>query len=148
MIDWYLKVVRDNYANFSGRAGRSEYWYYTLCGFIISVVLTGVDLLTGYSSLSYIYFLVVFIPGLAVAVRRMHDIGKSGWHLLVLLIPFFIGIIWSGLLFASALETAKFTALVIGPLLFFLGGIIWSLMLLCKEGDSGSNEYGDDPKRT
>lgn len=148
MIDWYLKVVRDNYANFSGRARRSEYWYYVLCGTIISIVLSVIDLLTGYGFLGNIYSLVVFIPGLAVSIRRLHDIGKSGWYLLVLMIPFFVGALWLALLFVSALESGKFTPLVIGPVLLFLGGTIWMLVLFCKEGDSGSNAYGDDPKKT
>lgn len=78
MINWYLKVVRDNYANFYGRARRSEYWYYTLCGAIIGLLLRGVDYLIGldYEIVGTLYSLAVFIPGLAVLVRRMHDWQK------------------------------------------------------------------------
>lgn len=84
MINWYLKVVRDNYANFSGRARRSEYWYYTLCGTIINLLLRVIDYAIGldFNIMGTLYSLVVLIPGLAVTVRRMHDIGKSGWYIL------------------------------------------------------------------
>ena len=87
MIDWYLKVVRDNYANFSGRARRSEYWYYALCNFLISLVLQVVDYFIGFGLLGGIYGLAVLVPGLAVFVRRLHDVNKSGWFILLLLLP-------------------------------------------------------------
>lgn len=99
MIDWYLKVVRDNYANFSGRARRSEYWYFTLCNVIVAIVLFGLAFaVPALFFLYYIYALAVLIPGLAVAVRRLHDVGKSGWFYFIVLIPF-VGAIWLLVLF-------------------------------------------------
>jgi uncharacterized membrane protein YhaH (DUF805 family) len=92
-MSWYLKVLR-NYAVFHGRARRKEYWYFVLVNIIISVALAIVDGVTGtYNSdvgfglLSGIYTLAVLIPGIAVSVRRLHDIGRSGWWLLVILVP-------------------------------------------------------------
>jgi len=84
MIEWYLKAVRDNYANFNGRATRPEYWYFFLANFIIGFVIgliAGVVPVVMY--VSYLYSLAVLVPSIAVAVRRMHDIGKSGWFILV-----------------------------------------------------------------
>ncbi len=79
MFNWYKKVVFENYANFSGRARRSEYWYFTLANFIIAIVTVMLDKALGLKfGTNSIYSLAVFIPGLAVAVRRLHDIGKSG----------------------------------------------------------------------
>lgn len=118
MIEWYLKVVRDNYANFNGRARRSEYWYYTLFNFLIGIVLNIIDFFVigtvEVGFLSTIYALAVLIPGLAVFWRRMHDVGKSGWYFLILFIPII--------------------------------GWIWILVLLFTEGNHGPNEYGPDPK--
>ncbi len=92
-MNWYLKVFRQ-YADFSGRARRTEYWMFALFNIIIASVLMAIDLGLGtYGALYSIYGLVVLIPGLAVAVRRLHDVGKSGWFLLVGLIPL-IGAIW------------------------------------------------------
>ncbi|MBE6293284.1 MAG: DUF805 domain-containing protein [Bacteroidales bacterium] len=72
-----VKSVFSNYANFSGRARRSEYWYFVLFSLIIGLIPI-VNLIVG---------LISIIPSIAVCVRRLHDIGKSGWWLLLCLIP-------------------------------------------------------------
>jgi len=116
MLEWYLKVVKENYANFEGRARRSEYWYFVLVNLLISIVLGVIDYVIGsdIGIIRGIYSLAVLVPSIAVAVRRLHDIGKSGWFLFVVLIP--------------------------------IAGAIWLLVMLCREGDTGPNEYGSDPK--
>lgn len=126
MIEWYKKVVFENYANFKGRARRSEYWYFALANGIISILLIiiGViigtlfgDALTGGIigyALLILYSFATLFPSLGVIVRRLHDIGKSGWFYFVALIP--------------------------------LAGPIWILVLLCTDGDYGPNQYGPDPK--
>lgn len=124
MINYYLDVFR-KYAVFEGRARRSEYWYFTLMNFIIALVfflivliITGSTestelFIIGYS-IFVLYALVCFVPSLALIVRRLHDVGKSGWFIFIGLIPII--------------------------------GSIWLLVLYCTEGDSGPNEYGEDPK--
>lgn len=121
-MKWYLKVVRDNYANFEGRARREEYWMFVLFNFlivigiaIISGVLVGLTDISAFMGFYFIYILAVMIPSIAVAVRRLHDINKSGWFYLVGFIP-------------------------------IIGGI-WLLILFATEGDVGSNIYGPDPKK-
>jgi uncharacterized membrane protein YhaH (DUF805 family) len=81
-MNYYFKVLQ-NYATFSGRARRSEYWYFVLFNVIIAFVLGFIGGTTGTPVLSNIYTLAVLIPGIAVGVRRMHDVGKSGWFLLI-----------------------------------------------------------------
>ena len=97
-MNWYLEVLK-KYAVFSGRARRKEYWFFVLFNLIISLVLTFIDSglgtlneETGYGLLSGVYSLAVLIPSLAVAVRRLHDTGRTGWWLLIGLIPL-IGLI-------------------------------------------------------
>jgi uncharacterized membrane protein YhaH (DUF805 family) len=97
-MNWYLEVLK-KYAVFSGRARRREYWLFFLFNVLISVVLTVLDSVTGtYSAhigvglLSGIYTLAVLIPGIAVSVRRLHDTNRTGWWLLIGLVPL-IGII-------------------------------------------------------
>ena len=88
MIEWYLKVVRDNYANFSGRARRSEYWYFVLCNLLITLLLFILMFVSSiFLYLLIIYALATMIPGIAVVVRRLHDIGKSGAYYFVSFIP-------------------------------------------------------------
>lgn len=85
-VDWYLKVLKQ-YADFGGRARRKEYWMFVLFNLIISVVLSIVASLIRLPILATLYSLAILVPGIAVSVRRMHDIGKSGWVLLIGLIP-------------------------------------------------------------
>ena len=88
LVEAWKLVVLERYAKFDGRAGRAEYWWFFLATFIIGLVI---NLLTTISSafyiLSFIYFLAVLVPSLAVAVRRLHDTDKSGWFMLLALIP-------------------------------------------------------------
>jgi uncharacterized membrane protein YhaH (DUF805 family) len=78
----------NNYVGFEGRAARSEYWFWVLFVVVASAVLRGVGhVLFGGPFLSAIFHLAVLLPGLAVAVRRMHDVDKSGWFLLIGFIP-------------------------------------------------------------
>lgn len=82
-MNYYLKVLQ-NYAKFSGRATRSEYWYFVLFNFVISFGLGIVDgIAFGGQVISSIYSLAVLVPSIAVGVRRMHDVDKSGWFLLI-----------------------------------------------------------------
>jgi uncharacterized membrane protein YhaH (DUF805 family) len=108
-----------HYADFSGRASRSEYWLFALVFVIIYLVCFALDYNAFWSGqmtimpLSTVAYLVHFIPGLAVLVRRLHDTDRSGWWMLLGLVP------------------------VIGS--------VWLLVLLCSEGTYGPNEYGPNP---
>ena len=85
-ITWDLqRVLKENYANFSGRASRSEYWYFLLVNILVTFIIT---LLFGESGIiSKIYTLIIFIPSLAVSIRRLHDIDKSGWWVCLGFVP-------------------------------------------------------------
>lgn len=86
--DYYINTLRNKFAEFNGRARRSEFWYYTLFNLIVSMGLGMMDTFIGIGFLSGLYGLAVIIPGIAVAIRRLHDSGKSGWWLLVIFVPF------------------------------------------------------------
>jgi uncharacterized membrane protein YhaH (DUF805 family) len=85
LVENWKKVVLENYANFEGRARRQEFWYYALAGLIIGVGFSILGQITPiFSIVSLLYSLAVLVPGIAVGVRRLHDIGKPGiWLLLV-----------------------------------------------------------------
>lgn len=127
-MNYYLNVLK-NYATFSGRARRSEYWYFALFNLIFAFVAMFLDRILGTTftintisgpiDLGYGYFyllygLAVLLPGLAVLVRRLHDVGKSGWFFFIALIP--------------------------------LVGIIWILILLFTDSVPSQNKYGLNPK--
>lgn len=81
-MNYYLTVLK-NYAQFNGRARRSEYWYFGLFSGIISLILTFGGVALHITFLGNIYGLAVLIPAIAVGVRRMHDVNKSGWFILI-----------------------------------------------------------------
>ena len=92
-MSWYLEVLK-KYAVFNGRARRMEYWYFVLFNIIVLIVLSLIDVLLGTFNivqgvglLSGIYSLAVLIPTIAVTVRRLHDIDRTGWWILINLIP-------------------------------------------------------------
>lgn len=102
-MKWYFKCFRQ-YVDFSGRARRKEYWMFSLLNFVFAFVLGIIDVSLGWTSseigigvLGGFYSLAALVPGLAVCVRRLHDIGKSGWNLFLALIPLvgaFVLIVW------------------------------------------------------
>ena len=125
-MEWYLKVMQENFSNFSGRARRKEFWMWYLFYAIVLIVAMILDVVLGtgfeigygvttpYGWIYLIAALAHLIPGLAVSVRRLHDLGKSGWFMFISLIP-------------------------------IIGGI-WLLVLMCTDGDSSENAYGPSPK--
>lgn len=89
-----VKTCFSKYATFKGRARRSEYWWFCLLNFIAGIVTVVLDyqmgtinIELGIGALSGLYSLIVFLPGLAVSVRRLHDTGHSGWNYLLTFIP-------------------------------------------------------------
>lgn len=90
--DFYLACFR-KYATFTGRAQRAEYWYFALFNSIIYLILFFISSAYLIQILCIVFYLAMMIPGLAVAVRRLHDVGKGGWMILISLIPL-IGSIW------------------------------------------------------
>lgn len=99
IMNWYLAVVK-NYVGFSGRARRKEYWMFALFNVIFGIIAIVLDNVLNlraiglpYGLFYFIYGLGVFLPSLAVAIRRLHDVGKSGWMMFIVLIPI-IGSIW------------------------------------------------------
>ena len=119
--DAVKSVLVENYANFKGRARRSEYWYFVLFNALLNLVLFGLTFVVPeVAYLSMLVGLVLLIPGLAVVVRRFHDIGKSGWNyawVLLAVIPI------AGLVVA---------------ILF----LIW----FCRDSQPGENKWGANPK--
>ena len=116
----YWKVLTTRYAQFSGRAGRREFWLFQLVHLIIVAILWTVDFLVFYGGnldetfalrpLSSIYGLLVLIPVLGLWVRRLHDIGRTGWWFLIVFIP--------------------------------LIGFVVLLVFAVRKGDDGDNAYG------
>ena len=134
MLDIYLNVMKNHYADFSGRARRSEFWYFSLVFYIIlffvfivfvilaliasaiSEVFGAVVMIVGFL-VYFVFVLAHIVPSNAVTIRRLHDTGKSAWFILVSFIP------------------------VVG----FIGSI-WLLVLYCTDSEINENKWGVNPK--
>ena len=123
--NYFVNVIKNKYADFSGRARRSEYWYFALFNIIISILMAIVGVLVGYLmgedtgaivtlGLMTVYSLALLIPSLALVIRRLHDSGKSGWMALLGFVP-------------------------------VVGGIIL-LVFLLLESEPNTNKWGPNPK--
>lgn len=87
-MEWYKEVVLRKYAQFDGRAHRTEYWNFFLFNVLIYLGISVVEALVGLGGLvSGLYGLAVLVPGIAAAVRRLHDTGRAGWWVLLALVP-------------------------------------------------------------
>jgi len=105
-MHYYLKALQ-SYATFNGRARRSEYWNFIFVNLIFSFIAIIADHifriampLIGYGPITFLYSLAVFCPALGVLVRRLHDVGKSGWFGLIIFIPL-VGLVWLFVLLVS-----------------------------------------------
>lgn len=123
-MNWFLNTLKENYANFDGRARRKEFWMFVLFVWLISVGLSIIGGIFSYisSALGGLIYgimglvsLALLIPNLAVAVRRLHDTGCPTWYIIFAFIPLVN---------------------------------LYFLYLMIKEGDRGANEFGPDPKES
>lgn len=111
-MKWYLKVLK-NYLQFTGRASRQEYWMFVLFNMIFVMVAVVLDNLFGstigelpYGVVYFVYAFAIMLPSIAVSIRRLHDIGKSGFMILVSFIPI-AGGIWLLILLCKASEAGS-----------------------------------------
>jgi uncharacterized membrane protein YhaH (DUF805 family) len=157
-----IQSVFSKYFQFSGRARRSEYWFFALFTLIVTIVLSVADAaLFGYGPtsptwLNDFFSLITFIPSLSVSVRRLHDVNRSGWWILLTISALIIGVTLYSPYFALEAEMPNFfgdappvdqvTAGIVLLLAFGLGLLlfVWSVI----SGTDGENRYGPDPKDT
>ncbi len=94
VVGYWKQVVLERYAQFTGRARRSEYWWYTLANVIVIAALLILTAIVKVLVIAYvIYALAMIVPSIAVGIRRLHDTDKSGWWYLIVFVPFVGGII-------------------------------------------------------
>ena len=114
-MNWYLKALKQ-YAVFSGRAQRKEYWFFLLFNIIAFIILGIIEAVIGVDKgvLQALYWLAVLLPGIGVSIRRLHDTNRSGWWLLIAFVP--------------------------------LIGAIVLIVFYCQDSDAGDNRFGPNPK--
>ena len=166
-MEWMLMPLK-RYADFSGRSRRMEFWMWQLFQIIVYVGITILMMLFGggmmltssdptamaavgggvliIGALYLIYILAVFIPSLAVAVRRLHDTNRSGWWILAPVAPYVLVIVAGGMAISSPDSIGAASGLI---LICMAAVLILSLVLIVfylLDGTRGPNRYGADPK--
>ncbi|MFN3387933.1 MAG: DUF805 domain-containing protein [Allosphingosinicella sp.] len=142
-MEWMLMPLK-RYAEFSGRSRRKEYWMYVLLIVIATFVISFIEQalgLTGmvgpYGPLSALLIVGTFVPSLAVGIRRLHDTNRTGWWMLLGIVPYALSVV---LLLAGSLALAATLGMVA------LLCAIALLVFMVLPGTSGPNQYGPDPK--
>ena len=158
-IDWAKRPIMEKYADFSGRAPRAEYWWYALALIVAFVVLGIVEGILGihhmifysYGPLSALLWLATIVPSIAVGVRRLHDTNRSGWWVLLPIIPYCLAFILGGAAMMGAAAGGSAVGMMAGAGIagiFLLIGFICALVLLVfmvLPSTPGDNRYGPNP---
>jgi uncharacterized membrane protein YhaH (DUF805 family) len=161
-----VRSALSNYATFSGRARRSEYWWFYLFTILVSLATSGVDsvLSTAFDNeigvVGTVASLLLLLPSLAVTARRLHDTGRTGWWMLLPVIPLLAtAVVGFAAVFTIAFSAASTgndisnawplatLALFIASGLLALGALVTLLVFLCLDSKPGANKYGLSPKQ-
>ena len=143
----YFIYCLKNYFNFSGRATRSEFWYFTLFCLLFGMLIMLIEYMLGIGNvketgiLSLIFDLALVFPSLAVSTRRLHDTNRSGWWNLIMLVP----IIIEQAIFTK-LENDWWNLIMLVLMLVLIIGIIVLIVFYCQDSKE-DNKYGVNPKK-
>ena len=155
-IDWAKRPI-EKYADFTGRAPRAEFWWYFLAVIIASIVariidnILGMNVMGPYGPLSLILMLGLLVPNIAVAVRRLHDTDRSGWWILLPIVPYCLAFVLGGAAMMGGAASGSAMGMGAGmsiASIFLLIGAACALLLLvfyCLPGTPGDNRYGPNP---
>ncbi len=137
VIENFKNVLAHHYFDFQGRARRSEFWWYILVVIVIQIILSIIQRFIGTQILTALLSLALLLPNLGISVRRLHDLEKSGWWILLPLAPMIL-VVLCMFMFQWTLS-----------MIFGLVTLACSILLIywyAMPGTSGTNKYGPDPK--
>ena len=147
-IDWATRPLK-KYADFTGRAPRAEFWWFylgTLVAYLVAMIvdsLVGIELLGPYGLFTLLIAVALILPGLAATVRRLHDTNRSGWWVLIAVVPYFIMGVMMGRSMASGDTAGMASAGLVG--LIALAGGLAMIVFMVVPGNKGDNRFGPDP---
>jgi uncharacterized membrane protein YhaH (DUF805 family) len=144
VVDVFRRTITEHYVDFQGRVARRDFWYYVLAYFVCYIVLAIIQSIIGIGLLTLLFSLGLLLPSLGVAVRRLHDIDRSGWWILIGVVPGFL----AGLLSVLALMTGSlgFGMAMMGLVgLVALGAAVLLIYWYAQPGTAGDNQFGAPP---
>jgi uncharacterized membrane protein YhaH (DUF805 family) len=155
-IDWAKRPI-ENYAQFSGRASRPEFWWFVLATTVAGIVARIVDSILGIQlagpigPLYILLCLAIIVPSIAVAIRRLHDTGRPGWWILLPAVPYILAIVLGGAAMMGGAASGSAMGMGAGfgiAMIFMLIALACAIVLIvfyCQPGTSGDNQYGPNP---
>lgn len=159
-VDWAKKPIVEKYADFRGRAPRAEYWWYFLALIVASIIFGIVESIVGlkgmvlglYGPLTLLLWLATILPDIAVGVRRLHDTNRSGWWLLLPVIPYCVALVLGGAALmgggaAGSVGAGALAGAGIAAIFMLIGAVcaIVLLVFMVLPGTPGENRYGPNP---
>lgn len=150
-VEWAKRPL-EKYADFSGRAPRAEYWWFFLALIVTYIVINIIESIVGinkmvlgvYGPLAVLLWLATLVPSIAVGVRRLHDTNRSGWLILLPIVPYVLAFALGG----PAMMAGGFGAGLGIAMLFMLIGFVCAIVLLVfmvLPSTPGDNRYGPNP---
>ncbi len=139
-----IKSVFSKYATFSGRARRSEYWWFILFSWLVNAALTILS-----APLAAVWGIAIFLPSIAVLARRLHDTGRSGWLYICVFVFGIVFAVFAGVFSYASLLYGNYEAGCTGMSflgLAVLGTWVYMIVILCQDSQPGANKYGPNPK--
>src|SRR6478672_270154 len=147
-IEWAVRPFR-KYADFTGRAPRAEYWWFYLATVVVQIPLGMIDEMLGeWSPFSGLFGLAILLPWLAVSVRRLHDIDRTGWWLAAFFLPFVVVVIWVAMAVAANLPGTPpepTGPMLVGMIVAIVAMLILAIVMLVfmvTQGTEGPNRFG------
>lgn len=144
VVETFRRAITEHYIDFQGRCARREFWYYVLAYVVCYIIIAIIQGIIGTTLLTGLFSLGLLLPGLGISVRRLHDIDRSGWWLLIGVVPAIVGGVFSVLAFMSGSVGFGFA----------LMGLIWLACLAAfalliywyaQPGTAGDNQFGPAP---
>jgi uncharacterized membrane protein YhaH (DUF805 family) len=158
-VDWAKRPI-EKYADFGGRAPRAEYWWFVLALIVVYIVLSIVEGIVGinhmifgaYGPLTALLWLATIVPSIAVSVRRLHDTNRSGWWLLLPVIPYCLALLLGGAAIfrvaaGGAGQPGMMAGLGVASIFLMIGAVGWIVLLVfyVLPGTPGDNRFGPNP---
>jgi uncharacterized membrane protein YhaH (DUF805 family) len=150
-LEWAVRPIR-KYADFTGRAPRAEYWWFYLATVVVQIPLSMIDEMLGeWSPFSGLFSLAILLPWLAVSVRRLHDIDRTGWWLAAFFLPLVVVGVWAAVAVGAYLPGtppeptgSMLVGLIVAVVVMLILAIVM-LGFMVTSGTEGPNRFGPDP---
>ncbi len=144
VAETFRRTVTEHYLDFQGRCARREFWYYVLAYFVIYIGLAIIQAVIGTRVLTGLFGLALLLPGLGISVRRLHDTDRSGWWILIGVVPVFLMIVLGAAALAGGEVGSAILSAVLLPILTLAAAALL-IYWYAQPGTAGDNSYGPPP---